>query len=291
MTSPNKSIPWLVGAIVFIGIVIKVLTSNGISLGSTQGRFFLRLAGFAVLPIVYGAVKAFSYIRQHIQRRASRRAAILKAYRPLTAGLFAQPCIRRSLNRGICLYDAEKNLQAFNAFKAILKRDLNERERAVVLYLWGCCVQGDGQGAAAVQWFELAARIWPGLQPAWTRLAGLYRAAGEQQRSEQAYRYAIRLRPDDPTAFLRYAIGLNQWRRPDEAIQVLHQAREQGADEGSIQISMAVAYALKGDGERSREHMEMGEKLMGREEADKARAFLRSVQEGPQQPAQTEDAS
>ncbi len=291
MTSPNKSIPWLVGAIVFIGIVFKVLASNGISLGSTQGRFFMRLAGFAVLPIVYGAVKAFSYIRQHIQRCASQRAAVLKAYRPLTADLFVQPPVRRFLNRGICLYDADKNLRAFNAFKAVLKRDLNERERAVVLYLCGCCVQGDGQGTAAVQWFELAARIWPGLQPAWVRLAGLYRAAGEQQKSEQAYRCAIRLRPDDPTALLRYAIGLNHWRRPDEAIRMLHEARELGADEGSIQISLAVAYALKGDGECSREHMETGEKLMGREEADKARAFLRSVLEEQLEPAQTEDAS
>jgi tetratricopeptide (TPR) repeat protein len=79
------------------------------------------------------------------------------------------------------------------------------------------------------------------------RQGDAHAARAERTAAVAAYREAIRLRPDDPAAYLRLAQVYLDWGRAEQALAALAQAERAGAEETTLARLRVAAYAARED--------------------------------------------
>jgi len=118
--------------------------------------------------------------------------------------------------------------------------------QALVWALRGHLEGEAGKHEQAVQAYREAIRLKPDLADAWYNLGIAYRKVGQYQQAVQAYREAIRLRPDDAEAWNNLGIAYDQLGQLQEAIRAYREAIRLKPDLADAWHNLGIAYLALG---------------------------------------------
>jgi len=101
------------------------------------------------------------------------------------------------LGRGICLFHMGRLNAASIALDSARKRNPSN---AGAYYYLGLCLKAKGLNQRAIEYFEKAAELDEGLQPAWREIGEQHIQAGEFEKAEEPLTRAVELKPGDTAA-------------------------------------------------------------------------------------------
>lgn len=120
-------------------------------------------------------------------------------------------------------------------------------------YLLGYLEQAEGRLESAVNFYERALAIVPGVPPTLIRMASAYTELGKVGRAEWLYREAIRANPTSAAGHAGLGELLLAQDRPAEAAQSLETALTLTSAANRLYYPLALAYRKLGDEDKARE--------------------------------------